>query len=152
MDDVLITFGALFQHFNVLHDNKDFAIKDVVLKSLEKRWAASDQDLFIASVLLNPFHPLQPFNQNITLFSVSSLRVLFNRIWQRFYKCNAPEDLWDTYMDYTKGYAASETLNATVTDLLIKSERQASDLFAIVSITNHPHIYTGSKPGSSRSL
>lgn len=122
-------FGTLFRHFHQLHEREDFEVKEAVLKSLEKRWAASDQQVFIAAVLLNPFYRLEPFNKSSSFFSVSSLCVLINGLWRRFYKQEAASELWESYMQYTEGIGPFEMLQHTVIELLRVSERTASFIF-----------------------
>ena len=50
---VLTTLGNLYRIFSNLGLEDD--VQPEVLASLEKRWAAADQDPFIAALILNPF-------------------------------------------------------------------------------------------------
>jgi hypothetical protein len=53
LDHVLTTLGNLYRIYS--DPNLDAEVQAKVLESLEKRWAAADQDPFIAAVVLNPF-------------------------------------------------------------------------------------------------
>ena len=55
---VLTTLANLYSIYSNLSldsDSEDFEVCDQVLASLEKCWAAADQDPFISAVVLNPF-------------------------------------------------------------------------------------------------
>lgn len=57
LDQVLLTFGYLImQYQELLNDSADVPGAYSVIASIEKRWKAADQELFIAAVLLNPFY------------------------------------------------------------------------------------------------
>lgn len=51
---VLTTLANLYRIYSNLSSAEDLEVRDKVLASLEKRWAAADQDPFIAAVVLNP--------------------------------------------------------------------------------------------------
>jgi len=52
---VLMTLANLYRIYSNLNPIKDSDVRDKILASLEKRWAAADQEPFIAAILLNPF-------------------------------------------------------------------------------------------------
>jgi hypothetical protein len=52
---VLTTLANLYRIYSDLDLEEDSDVRLEVLASLEKRWAAADQDPFIAAVVLNPF-------------------------------------------------------------------------------------------------
>jgi hypothetical protein len=95
---VTLTLGTLFYEFHTLTDQRDEPIRSAVKGSLERRWEDSDQDPLIAAVLLNPFYGYGPFNKRLRNFTKHNLRLLFNRLWKRFYKVEeAPLELWQSY-------------------------------------------------------
>jgi hypothetical protein len=59
-----MTFSSLAMQYSKLTDAKDAVIQTALLESIEKRWEASDQTIFIASVILNPFLKIDPFKQD----------------------------------------------------------------------------------------
>jgi hypothetical protein len=59
---VLITLANLYRIFS--NDKFDLDIRRSVLRSLEKRWAKQDQDVFILAVILNPWIQISAFAQD----------------------------------------------------------------------------------------
>jgi hypothetical protein len=52
---VLTTLANLYCIYSNLNLEEDSDVRNQVLASLEKRWAAANQDPFIATIVLNPF-------------------------------------------------------------------------------------------------
>ena len=67
LDQILLTFGSLSIYY------KDIKAKDpanvlgctAILDSIEKWWAKADQDIFIATVILNPFVKTAVFSPQV---------------------------------------------------------------------------------------
>ena len=57
LDQILLTFGSLFIYYREIKakDPANDLGCTAILNSIEKRWAKSDQDIFIAAIILNPF-------------------------------------------------------------------------------------------------
>lgn len=55
LDTVLLTFGFLVMQYKRMSDEGDRIASHSIISSLEKRWMAADQDIFIAAVIVNPF-------------------------------------------------------------------------------------------------
>ncbi|KAH9831451.1 uncharacterized protein C8Q71DRAFT_715432, partial [Rhodofomes roseus] len=87
LDQVLLTFAWLYLHYKGLHDLADATVRSNVLRSIELRWGKCDQDVFIAAVILNPYHRAAPFKPSATT-SRASLVLLLVRLYKRFYKCD----------------------------------------------------------------
>ena len=84
MDQVLLTFGYLIlQYAQPTMAADDPIACNAIINSIEKRWSKADQELFIASVLINPFYRSAPFTEHHT-FSYAGQRSLFSRLWMRF--------------------------------------------------------------------
>jgi hypothetical protein len=126
LDEVLLTFGTLYRHFISLTHGDDATIRTAVISSLEKRWYASDQEIFIASVLLNPFYCAEPFSKTHYSFSKSSIQLLLSTLWRRFYKAEPPTNLWDSYMEYTEFRGPFEMLKEATTHMKMQMERKVS--------------------------
>ena len=102
MDQVLLIFGYLFHSFSTLPaDVEDPVSSSAVLKSIEARWEKTDQAVFVATVILNPLHKLQPFSQRPE-FTLLELHTLFKALWKRFYEEEAPSELTEELEDYLK--------------------------------------------------
>ena len=56
LDTVLLTFGFLVMQYQKLTDIDDLTASTSIISSLEKRWMAADQDIFIATVIVNSFY------------------------------------------------------------------------------------------------
>ena len=55
LDTVLLTFGFLVMQYQHMADEADRTASTSIISSLEKHWMAADQDIFIATVIVNPF-------------------------------------------------------------------------------------------------
>jgi hypothetical protein len=90
--------AVLVYRYNQFTDPDDDSAREVILSSLEKRWAKVDQDVFIAAVLLHPLHKNRPFSRG--RFNVVSVLKLLRRLWRRFYKEDPPMNFDDDVRDY----------------------------------------------------
>ena len=61
LDTVLLTFGFLVVQYRAMVKAEDLVGCAAILQSLEKRWLAADQDVFIATVIVNPLFQTTPF-------------------------------------------------------------------------------------------
>jgi hypothetical protein len=59
---ILLTLANLYRIFS--SPEMDPAVRDGVLASLDKRWANADQDIFILSLILNPYIRTDAFHTN----------------------------------------------------------------------------------------
>ncbi|KZT31206.1 hypothetical protein SISSUDRAFT_970170, partial [Sistotremastrum suecicum HHB10207 ss-3] len=84
LDDVIMTLGALFGQYQAMKDPADLVLVKSIHDSIDKRWAASDQDIFVACALLNPFIRTTPFAKG-PLFTTASIFTLLARLWRRFF-------------------------------------------------------------------
>jgi hypothetical protein len=83
LDKVLLTFGFLVMQFQQPGMDQDVIGREAILKSLELQWHKSDQELFIAAVIANPFYCNSPF-MRLAMFNNAGIRVLFVCLWRRF--------------------------------------------------------------------
>ena len=70
-----------------------------VLASLEKHWAAADQDPFIAAVVLNPFLPGDFFGRHIGLTPIGLCNKL-KQLQSRIFRVEADAYFQAAFMDY----------------------------------------------------
>ncbi|KAF8157696.1 hypothetical protein BJ912DRAFT_866740, partial [Pholiota molesta] len=87
LDTVLLTFGYLVWTYRQMNDAEDIPGRDAIIRSIEQRWEKTDQQVFIAAVILNPFTRLAPFGK---LFNNADVIEIISRLWQRF---NRTQDL-----------------------------------------------------------
>lgn len=103
LDSVLMVLALLYHRFRSFpqHTTSDTIISETVCNSINSRWEASDQDLFIAAVILNPMHKLRPF-QTTPWLSPAIISVLMSRLYTRFFKTPAPRELLQEVPDYLR--------------------------------------------------
>ena len=84
-DQVTLMFGKLAFHFTSLlgKDPIKHAPIQEILKSLRKRWANMDQDIFLLTMVLNPFISRKILCSHMTVFTFVDIAVhLYQRIFQ----------------------------------------------------------------------
>jgi hypothetical protein len=96
---VLTTLGNLYRIYSNLDQIEDSDVRNKVLASLEKRWAAADQAPFVAAVLLNPFLRGDFFGRDIALTPIGLCNML-KRLQFRVFKVEADADFQAAFMDY----------------------------------------------------
>jgi hypothetical protein len=79
-------------------DEEDLDTANAIMESLERRWAVADQQIFIASIILNLFYQGRPFAQLYFLNNVG-IHALLGHLWSRFFKT---EPLQDFHIELTK--------------------------------------------------
>lgn len=97
LDHVLITLGNLFR----IYTNEitfDEASRNKILSSLETRWAAADQDIFIAGVFLNPYIRGRIFKRAV--LTLSAMYDLVERVFERVYSKKADLFFFLAFTDY----------------------------------------------------
>ena len=96
LDQILLTFGSLSIYYT------DIKAKDpanslgctAILESIEKRWAKTDQDVFIAAVILNPFIKTNAFSPQAPFLTRAGILGLMKRLYRRFFSITeSPEEL-----------------------------------------------------------
>lgn len=102
MDQVLLTFGFLTMKYRDEKMNHDPIGRDAIIKSVELRWSKSDQEVFIAAVLANPFYRTSPFAP-LPVFSKAHIRVLFTKLYRRFFQVEPPTEFIEHAYDFLDG-------------------------------------------------
>ena len=128
LDQVLLTFGHLYMIFYQLHEPVDRPAQKAVLESLEKRWAASDQDIFIAAVYLNPFIKNVPFNSTLERFVPIQKVQLLEGLYNRFLP-NHPipqHEIWSNLMDYEGDKGVYRLLSTSIPKIRSAAEFRVS--------------------------
>ena len=109
LDTVLLVFALLYNKFDHLPTTNasDKIVAETVCNSINTRWEASDQDLFVAAVILNPMHKTRPFRKCQWL-SIGLISVLMARLYCRFFGGPSPRELLQEVRAYlqTTGYYA----------------------------------------------
>lgn len=114
MDQVLLTFGHLVMTYKKLTDRSDFLPCNTIIRSIEKRWAKTDQEVFIAAVILNPVFRTKPFT-DLPFLTLGGIHVMLQRLWTRFYpNCPIPDELSDQVSDYFDGSGIFVNMEALI--------------------------------------
>jgi hypothetical protein len=86
---ILLTLGNLYRIFS--SPDMDTAVRNGVLASLEKRWANADQDIFLLSLILNPYVRTDAFHPNSPFRTMNGVWPIFKAAYLRMY--NVEPDL-----------------------------------------------------------
>ncbi|KDQ23516.1 hypothetical protein PLEOSDRAFT_1049064, partial [Pleurotus ostreatus PC15] len=147
LDQTLLTFGDLFVHYTYLISPENETEADAnntactaILDSLEKRWAKSDQDVFIAATILNPFIKVIPFRQTVQWLSLAGVLSLLTRVYCRVFQvATSPPQLFDNLQDFFNNQGTYKELQSYAE--VVSNEAQRN---------NHPldprKVYNGIKP------
>jgi hypothetical protein len=74
-----------------LTDEEDLDAANAIMESLERRWAVTDQQIFIASVILNPFYQGRPFAQ-LYFLNNAGIHALLGHLWSHFFNTEPSQD------------------------------------------------------------
>jgi hypothetical protein len=67
---------------------------------LEKRWAAADQDAFIAAVVMNPYIRNRFFAGGVQALTLSGLLGIVKRVCARIFQEEPEVEFSEAFMDY----------------------------------------------------
>ena len=123
LDTVLLTFGFLVMQYQKLTDIDDLTASTSIISSLEKRWMAADQDIFIATVIVNPFYRADPFSRHLR-FIVAGIVELLGRLYARFFAEQPPHNFRTELRDYLTAEGQYSQLHITCATHKIMSKEQ----------------------------
>ncbi|KAH9162790.1 ribonuclease H-like domain-containing protein [Lactarius sanguifluus] len=127
VDIVLTTFGFLYIRYSKLLEAEDIKARDAILESIERRWLKTDQDVFVAGVLLNPFHKARPFRA-APFSTVAGLYNLLHRLWRRFYYMDPPTELYIEYKAYISGTGDFQAMHNFMDGMQKSAEKEGTKL------------------------
>jgi len=133
LDTVLLTFGFLVMQYQKMMDADNLTASTSIIASLEKRWAAADQDIFIATVIVNPFFRADPFGRH-TRFVVSGIIDLLERLYTRFFKEEPPFSFSTELCNYLTAEGQYSALRATCIRHMAAAEGQVRAAFVFLSV------------------
>ncbi|KAG9308840.1 hypothetical protein JVU11DRAFT_11470 [Chiua virens] len=109
IDMVLLTFGFLMMQYKSLLDPEDIEAVAVIIDSIERRWVKCDQEIFIATVVLNPFYKTTPFSC-IPALNNANIRTLLECLYVRFFCSDPPPKFNDQLIHYLQEAGEFNTL------------------------------------------
>jgi hypothetical protein len=77
---VLLTLGFLVMKHKQMEDSADKVASTAIISSLEKHWMAADQEIFITTVIINPFFRTVAFTHH-PRFVVAGIIELLERLY-----------------------------------------------------------------------
>jgi hypothetical protein len=83
MDVVLLCLANLFRIYSNLRYPED--VRHVILESLEKRWAKTDQILFVLAIVFNPWIRLDCFGDQVPIHHFPRLWTIFWSTYKRLF-------------------------------------------------------------------
>ncbi|KAF9521352.1 hypothetical protein CPB83DRAFT_900824 [Crepidotus variabilis] len=126
-----------------MNDPDDIIGRNAIVASLEKRWAATNQEMFLAAVILNPFYRHEPFSA-IVEFNNASIGALIGRVYMQIFRSKtAPDEVLISLRDYLNGTGPFEgTLQAELAMETRNAHNERRDLdpdkiFNAYSFGNH---------------
>jgi hypothetical protein len=123
LDEVLMTFASLYMEYTKLNSPEDSVIRTAVLDSINRRWMKSDQDMFIAAVILNPYLKTTPFKRS-QIITNASIFGLLSRLWKRFYTTeDVPLELYKQLDEYLNNRGEFSELPVAVANIKMMAER-----------------------------
>jgi hypothetical protein len=122
MDQVLITFGYLIMQYHGL--NEDLVARNTIIDSLKMRWKKSEQELFVACVLVNPFYRAEPF-ASLSFMNIAGIVSLLTRIWMRLNNTTElPPDEFSAHItDFLRGRGFFQDLQSQIDMELLQAEK-----------------------------
>ena len=129
LDTVLLTFGFLVMQYQQMTGEADHAASKSIISSLEKRWMAADQDIFVATVIVNPFFRADPFGRH-PRFVVAGIIELLGRLYTRFFFEEPPHIFNVESRDYLTVAGQYSELRATCLRHKATAQQQVRFSFA----------------------
>lgn len=83
LDHIVIAMGSLYHAYT--RPGVPELTSTVICQSLEKRWAKSDHDAFLAAVYFNPFYRIHLFNQEEPALRPLGMYTMLKRLFARVF-------------------------------------------------------------------
>lgn len=99
LDQVVLTLANLHRIYS--QPRVEAAVRRAVVDSLEKRWKAADQEVFILAVLFNPFYRTTAFSDR--QLGRADLAHMCRRAYERFLRKPVSMLFWSAFHDYLDG-------------------------------------------------
>ena len=124
--------------------------RSAILGSIERWWLKSDQDVFVAGILLNPFHKAQPFRA-APFSTVARMYNLLHHLWRQFYYENPPMELYAEYRAYISGTGDFQAMHNFMQGMQASAEKEVCHnnyiqylcLTTLIRVQNSIHLMSG---------
>lgn len=112
LDTVLLAFGYLVKRYRAMVAPEDLVGCAAILNSIEKRWLAADQRVFIATVIVNPFYRTTVFSSR-QRFTNAYIKHLLASLYSRFFGTPAPDQFYIELREFLTGTNQYAELDVT---------------------------------------
>jgi hypothetical protein len=112
----------VYSHLDMAHDK---TAQTAITASIEKWWSKSDQELFVASILINPCFQTRLFACH-SHFNLFNCQELLSQVYHRLYKATSRTKFFMELDDFLKGNGQYSNLEAAVAQALDKAYEMAS--------------------------
>ena len=113
LDQVLLTFRYLVMQYREMTDPDNRRGAQVIMNSIEKHWAAADQENFITAVILNPFYQNSPFAP-LHFLNNAGIHALLNHLWTCFYNKAPPAAVSQNVAKYLQQTGLFANLDSSI--------------------------------------
>jgi hypothetical protein len=104
-------------------DAEDMVGCNAILNSLEKRWLATDQLIFIATVIVNPFFRTSPFAPH-PRFINARIKSLLAGLYSRFFRLEASNAFYNELHEFLMSSGQYSELGATCARHMFNSKQE----------------------------
>ncbi len=149
MDQILLTFGSLTIYYQDIktEDSANIPGCTAILDSIEKLWAKADQDVFVATVLLNPFVKATTFSPWVPFLSRAGVLGLMKHLYRHFFSVmettkELDENLQQLFVDveaYFGGSSICADMAEYISNLNIQAQCKGESLDSV-------EVYKGVSP------
>lgn len=129
-DQVLIVFGLLYAEYQLVKvqdtDLETAVLINAIFASIKKRWAKTDQEVFMVALILNPLYKTKPFTY-LDITTPAGLLELIKKLYRRFFgtlSLNESQQIFQELSDYLGDTGIYRNLVTYAQDLV----RQAREL------------------------
>jgi hypothetical protein len=123
LDHVLLTLGNLFRIYS--NPELDNTIRNAILASLEKRWKAADQDVFIVAIFLNPYIRGRCFNR--AAITEANLYNIIARVFERIFLQKADINMLKAFTDYARSQGEFSSTNMSLDQMAEMHKSEVSN-------------------------
>jgi len=134
-----LTLANLYRIYSNEDADFDSELREGVVRSVEKRWAKVDQDIYIAAVFLNPFIRARIFLPSA--LTNSALLAIVERVYERILRTTSNMDFMAAFLDYKdeKGEFTKDAMHLQKMADLSEKEVRPLPQHSSVSIVNNVH-------------
>lgn len=129
LDQVPLVFGMLLMEYAQLKSDPDLSdtteLIEVIESSIERRWKACDQSVYLAAIILHPLIKTKPFS---TFSSLNRMEMwaLIEGLWKRFYPDRLSGSLWQQFESYLDGSGRFSQMEAYAKHVKNMADSQVS--------------------------